>query len=142
MADRFTAMSSKRSPPIPPTLDDLNDRQRAFVFAFVCGDTAGNASASYRAAGYKGARQGSDRLLNDWRVCRAIEDLKDATIKEAERLAILTPAERLTICAEIARDPELPPRARLAAIRLDAELRGGFKEIVEKREIIVDLVTD
>ena len=124
---------------VPASVEALTERQRAFVFAFVCGETAGNASASYVAAGYK-PRRGQVPLMSRWDVTNAIEELRAVTIRVAEQALILQPMERLQICASIARDEEHPPRARLAAIRLDAELRGGFKEITEERQIVVDLV--
>ena len=124
---------------VPASVEALKPRQRAFVFAFVCGETAGNASGSYVAAGYK-ARRGRVPLMDRWDITAAIEDLREVTIRVAEQALILQPMERLQIIAAIARDEEHPPRARLAAIRLDAELRGGFKEITEARTIVVDLV--
>ena len=60
--------------------------------------------------------------------------------RRAEVGIILSAEERLEVCASIARDERVPPRARLAALRLDAELRGGFNQTIENHEIIVDLV--
>lgn len=114
-------------------LDRLTPKRRAFVVAYVTGDTAGDGAASYRAAGYKGkgARASAHRLLTNADILAAIAWLRQTTIARAEQGQILTSVERLRILARIARDTAAPPAARIAAIKLDAQLQG---ELVRKTE--------
>ena len=111
-----------------PALDALRPKQRAFVVAYVCGeDTAGNASASVEAAGYKSKtpRNTGAQLLAKNNIANAVAELREQTTRKAERGAILSAAERLEICAEIARDKENRAGERLKAAELDAKLRSG-----------------
>jgi len=114
-------------------LDKLNPRQRAFVHAYVAGETAGNAAASYVAAGYSGTRgadrAGSARLLAKTSVRQAVAELREAVVKPREQGAILTHQRRLQILREIAEDADRDSD-RISAIKLDAQLQG---ELVEQR---------
>ena len=125
-----------------PALDKLKPKRRAFVVAFVCGLTAGNGAASAEAAGYSpnGSNVQASRMLANANVKSAITELRALTVEKAEKALILSAEDRFRICAEIANDIENAPRARLAAIRLDAELRGAFGVDKGNEEIVVDLV--
>lgn len=133
---------------LPRSVEDLDKRRRAFVLAYVCGDrTRGKGAPSYRAAGYaaisvRGSAGGASRLLRHPAIKRAIQDLRAHLTEQASKRWILSAVERLQICAEIARNSDNSPRERISALRLDAELRGGFKQELETREIIVDLVVE
>lgn len=109
-------------------LDSLNPKQRAFVIAYTTGPTAGNATASYVAAGYTGkgrsAENASSRLLGNVGVATCIEARLSA---KDERLTIrgaLSDDERHDLLADIARDEDAPHTARVSAILGDAKLRG------------------
>ena len=125
------------NPTPPAVLPDevllLKDKRQQFVLNFVCGPTRGNTSASYRAAGYSHRTSGpsSGRLMSSPEVQVAINALTDAMRSTILTSDVLDGAERERICAELARDPEYPPGARLAAVRLSAELTGGFNQWVE-----------
>ena len=129
-----------------PALADLSVRHRLFVVAYCAGPTKGNAAASYRAAGYPprdSNKAAASSLRSKPKIRAALQALAAATARRPAktlRRLPLTHEERLVICADIARAPGVPPRARLAAIRLDAELRGAFKAEVEDVDIIIDLV--
>lgn len=118
-----------------------NKRHQLFAISYALGAQAGNGAGSYRAAGYDPSPTNKNTaavLLKRPDIRAAVASLR-GEIEEASKEP-MTPGERLSICAQIARDAMYPPRARLAAIRLDAELRGGFKAPVEDVDIIVDLV--
>tara|TARA_S200002703_G_scaffold91618_3_gene79102 strand:- start:4419 stop:4871 length:453 start_codon:yes stop_codon:yes gene_type:complete len=114
-------------------LDKLNPRQRAFVHAYVAGATAGNAAASYVAAGYrargKAAGNAGHRLLEKVGIKEAVAELREAVIKPREQGAILTHQRRLQILREIAEQAD-KDSDRISAIKLDAQLQG---ELVEQR---------
>jgi len=125
-----------------PEIAVLSKRHQLFVVAYSLGSTKGNPASSYRAAGYANSKNNERRglaLLRDKRIAAAHEVLTSGEVVASDASAMTT-GERLAICAEIARDRGVAPRARLAAIRLDAELRGGFKAQVEDIDIVVDLV--
>ena len=115
-------------------LDKLNPRQRAFVHAYVAGDTAGNAAASYEAAGYKArgkaAGNNAPRLLEKAGIREAVAELREAVVKPQEAGAILTHQRRLQLLREIAEQADRDSD-RISAIKLDAQLQG---ELVERRE--------
>ena len=119
-------------------------KHQLFVLAYAMGETRGNGAASYRAAGYKASpksREGARTLLRRPEIKAALDVLTSGSFMDVKPTGqSMTPGERLAICAQIARDQGVAPRARLAAIRLDAELRGGFKAQVEDIDIVVDLV--
>lgn len=128
---------------LPVELTELKPKHQRFILAFVCGATRGNAAASYRQAGYsaKASNVNASRLLSRDEIQRAVKALTEAIKAQISFSDIMDGAERERICAEIARDPEYPPRARLAAIRLSAELSGGINQRVETHDIVVDLVS-
>ena len=129
---------------MPPEVCALpSKQQQRFVVAYVCGESRGNAAAAYRAAGYtskRGAPQNASRLMRTPPIQKAVKALTEEVRKHIDSSDIMYRAERLRICTAIARDPEYPPRARLAAIRLHAELQGGFNSKVEHHDIVIDLV--
>ena len=112
-------------------LDKLNPRQRAFVHAYVAGETAGNAAASYVAAGYseRAANRSGARLLTNADIVAAVGELREAVVKPREQGAILTHQRRLQILREIAEQAD-KDSDRISAIKLDAQLQG---ELVEQR---------
>ena len=129
---------------LPRSVEELDTRRRAFVLAYVCGETRGKGAPSYRAAGYapRRAAAGACRMLRHPKIKLAVQDLRTQLTRIAGERWILSAVERLHICAEIARDNGNSPRERISALRLDAELRGGFKQQLETRDINVDLVID
>lgn len=110
-------------------LDKLSPRRRAFVVAYVAGDTAGQVGASYTAAGYSltgdAASKAGSRLLKIVEVQEAIAELRAEVRDKAEAEKVLSASERHEILAEIARD-DADRKAQIAAIKLDAELRGDL----------------
>ena len=108
--------------------DNLNPKQQAFVLAYTTGPTAGNATASYVAAGYTGkgrsAENASSRLLGNVGVATAIKARLEAANERQAKRGALTDDERHDLLADIARDTEAPHTARVSAIATDAKLRG------------------
>jgi len=83
----------------------LNTRWEKFCQAYVRGPTAGNASASYAAAGFPGegtatARSGAHRLLHKPSVRARIEELQ-ADLMRVEERAVATAAERLSLDKQV-----------------------------------------
>ena len=79
-------MSAALNPDLEEAMAHLNTRQRAFVLAYKCGETKGNAGRSYEAAGYNSSGSAADangsRLMSSDRVVRVL-DYFDQTVSAA-----------------------------------------------------------
>lgn len=64
-------MAAATSPQLEEAMSRLNTRQRAFVLAYKCGETKGNAGRSYEAAGYSSKGDNADALA-----CRLTRNVK------------------------------------------------------------------
>ena len=80
-------MSAALSPHVQEALAPLNDRQRAFVLAYKCGETKGNAGRSYEAAGYSSKGDNADalacRLTRNVKIVKALDYLEQELQEQA-----------------------------------------------------------
>jgi hypothetical protein len=111
-----------------PAMRALNERQRAFVVAFVV--MGESATAAARAAGYLDSGSGSirviaHRLIHDTRVQAAI------TEEGARRLKGMMPAA-LQAVQEIVENPQHKNRLNAAFGVLN---RSGLHELIERKEV-------
>lgn len=76
-----------------------NPKHEAFCQAFVRGKTAGNATASYKVAGFKGDRRKASRLRQQEDIGRRIEDIQ-GQVSSIEAAALAKACEKLAISKE------------------------------------------
>ena len=130
-------------PPVEtPTLDALNDRQRKFVMVY---SELGVGRDAYKAAGYKVASDevadaAAARLLGDVKVCRALDEIRAATVARF----VLSKEEALLEVLEEARDKqENSGSERLKAWSLIGDWNGWKpQEIKGPAPVIVQVNVD
>lgn len=114
----------------PSDLDDLTTRQAAFVAAYTGGETFGNATASYWAAGYDASTESvasscASRMLRNEKVALAIK----AALEASPHLA--SDPEIGKFWTDRMRDDDEGTKERLRASELLAKVRGMFIERLE-----------
>lgn len=110
----------------------LTEKQKAFFAAYTAGDTAGNATASARAAGYAGsantlAVQGS-QLLRHPQIASALA----LRAKAIEHSGIMDATQRRRAMQSYVDDPGESSAVRLKALEMLCKVSGDF---IERREV-------
>ena len=104
--------------------EGLTEKQRRFCEAFSA--NGGNALNAGREAGYANPESQSSRLLENVRICKALEDLR----KSSTSSAIMTREERQSMWSQIARDKAEQTKDRLKAAELLGKSQADFIERV------------
>lgn len=122
----------------------MNERQKKFCYEYA---KLGNATAAYKAAGYKynsdeSARANAARLITNDNIQGFLSELSEQT--RNNQIADVEECKR--ILTEIARNITLPAKERIAAINILLKSQGAFAQNVNLSGIcpvvIIDNVKD